>query len=239
MTEATLIGDVTIGAGSCALFGAVIRADNNSITIGESTNLQDNVVVHVDEDAPVVIGSGVSIGHGAVVHGCTIGDDCLIGMNATVLNHAEIGAGSLVAAGAVVLEGTIVPPGSLVAGVPAKVRRELTDDERAGMRRNAEHYVARARGVRRRLEGRHCGYAQDDHRDDREQADDDRDDRQHAVAALDEAVDRDDEGDEQQRRAAEEEHVEDRMRTAATAVERRVDAAEETPDDEARWRSAH
>jgi len=140
--NATLIGAVTLAAGASAFFGAVLRADSSTITIGERSNLQDNVVVHVDEDAPLRVGSGVSVGHGAVLHGCTIEDDCLIGMNATVLNHAVVGAGSLVAAGALVLEGTIVPPGSLVAGVPAKVRRELTDDERAGIRANGDHYAA-------------------------------------------------------------------------------------------------
>jgi carbonic anhydrase/acetyltransferase-like protein (isoleucine patch superfamily) len=113
--------------------------------LGERSNLQDNVVVHGDPGAPARIGSGVSVGHGAVVHGCTIEDDCLIGMGATVLNRAVIGSGSLVAAGAVVLEDTVVPPGSLVAGVPAKVRRELTEEERAGIRRNADTYVTLSR----------------------------------------------------------------------------------------------
>jgi carbonic anhydrase/acetyltransferase-like protein (isoleucine patch superfamily) len=143
--EATIIGQAAFGADSSAFFGVVVRADTNTVSIGEGSNLQDNVVVHVDADAPVVIGKGVSVGHGAVVHGCTVGDDCLIGMNATVLSHAVIGDGSLVAAGSVVLEGTIVPPGSLVAGVPAKVRRELSAEERERLRRNAEHYVGLSR----------------------------------------------------------------------------------------------
>ena len=139
--SATLIGRVTLRAGSSVFYGAVVRADCDSIELGERSNLQDNVSVHADHGTPVRIGSGVSVGHGAVVHGCTIGDDCLIGMNATVLNRAVIGEGSVVAAGAVVLEGTVVPPRSLVAGVPAKVRRELTDDEVDGIRRNAQTYV--------------------------------------------------------------------------------------------------
>ena len=139
--NATLVGAVSLAAGASAFFGTVVRADSNSIFIGERTNLQDNVVVHVDGDAPARIGSGVSVGHSAVVHGCTIEDDCLIGMNATVLNRAVVGHESLVAAGALVLEGTVIPPRSLVAGVPAKVRRELTDDEVAGIRRNADGYV--------------------------------------------------------------------------------------------------
>lgn len=143
--SATLIGRVRLAATSSVFFGAVLRADRDVIAVGERSNVQDNVTVHGDPGAPALIGSGVSIGHGAVVHGCTIEDDCLIGMNSTVLSRAVIGAGSLVAAGAVVLEDTVVPPGSLVAGVPAKVRRELTDDERAALRRNAETYVGISR----------------------------------------------------------------------------------------------
>ncbi|GGC93173.1 gamma carbonic anhydrase family protein [Tersicoccus solisilvae] len=144
-TNATVIGDVSVGAGSGVFYGAVVRGDTATIRLGAGSNLQDNVVVHADPDFPATIGDGVSVGHNAVVHGCTVEDDCLIGMNATVLNGAVIGTGSLVAAGAVVLEGTVVPPGSLVAGVPAKVRRELTDDERAGVRENAAHYRALSR----------------------------------------------------------------------------------------------
>jgi carbonic anhydrase/acetyltransferase-like protein (isoleucine patch superfamily) len=141
---AALVGDVRVGPGASVWFGAVLRGDTDHLELGERSNLQDNAVVHADPGSPAIIGSGVSIGHGAVVHGCRVEDDCLIGMNATVLNGAVIGRESLVAAGAVVLEGTVVPPRSLVAGVPAKVRRELTDDEVAGIRSNAEGYVARA-----------------------------------------------------------------------------------------------
>jgi carbonic anhydrase/acetyltransferase-like protein (isoleucine patch superfamily) len=139
--NATLVGQVTLGENTSIFYGAVLRADVDSITIGQGSNLQDNVTVHCDEGFPTSVGSGVSVGHGAVLHGCTVEDDCLIGMSATVLNGAVIGTGSLVAAGAVVLEGTIVPPGSLVAGVPAKVRRELSDDEKVGVRQNATHYL--------------------------------------------------------------------------------------------------
>ncbi len=139
--NATVIGAVTIGEQASVFYGAVLRADSNTITLGDRSNLQDNVVVHLDLDAPTSIGADVSVGHSAVVHGCTIEDGCLIGMNSTILSHAVIGAGSLVAAGALVLEGTIVPPGSLVAGVPAKVRRPLTDEERTGLLGNAAHYV--------------------------------------------------------------------------------------------------
>jgi carbonic anhydrase/acetyltransferase-like protein (isoleucine patch superfamily) len=139
---ARVIGDVRMSEGSSVWYNAVLRADGDSITIGAGSNLQDNVAVHVDHGRPVVIGEDVSVGHNAVVHGCAIGDGSLIGMGAVVLNGAVIGAGCLVAGGAVVLEGTVVPDGSLVAGVPAKVRRALTDDERAGLIRNARTYRA-------------------------------------------------------------------------------------------------
>ena len=138
---ATLIGDVELHAGASVFYGSVLRADRDRIVVGEGSNLQDGVVVHGDPGHPTIVGAGVSVGHRAVLHGCTVEDDCLIGMSATLLNGVVIGAGSLVAAGAVVLEGTIVPPGSLVAGVPAKVRRELTEEERQGIRRNAETYL--------------------------------------------------------------------------------------------------
>jgi carbonic anhydrase/acetyltransferase-like protein (isoleucine patch superfamily) len=138
---ATVVGDVKLGSRVSVFYSAVLRGDMASITVGERSNLQDGVVVHVDTAHPTVIGAGVSVGHGAVVHGCTVEDDCLIGMNATVLSGAVIGTGSLVAAGSVVLEGTVVPPGSLVAGVPAKVRRALTDEEKEGIRQNAERYL--------------------------------------------------------------------------------------------------
>ncbi len=138
---AVLVGNVRLEAGSSVWYNAVLRAEAEPIVLGAGSNLQDTVVCHVDRGYPLTVGRGVSVGHGAVLHGCTIEDDCLVGMSATVLNGAVIGAGSLVAAGAVVLEGTVVPPGSLVAGVPAKVRRELSDEERAGVRRNGEAYL--------------------------------------------------------------------------------------------------
>lgn len=138
---ARVVGGVTLGPGASVWYNAVLRADGDTITVGANSNLQDNVSVHVDAGRPVVIGENVSVGHNAVVHGCTIGDGSLIGMGAVVLNGAKIGSGCLVAGGAVVLEGSEIPDGSLVAGVPAKVRRELTDDERAGLLRNAEHYL--------------------------------------------------------------------------------------------------
>ncbi len=137
---ATLIGDVRVGSNSSIYYGCVLRADRNSITIGSGTNVQDSTVMHADPGRPVVIGDRVSVGHRALVHGCIIGDDVLVGMSSTLLNECRIGSGSLVAAGAVVLEGTEVPDGSLVAGVPAKVRRPLTDDDLARVHANAEAY---------------------------------------------------------------------------------------------------
>jgi carbonic anhydrase/acetyltransferase-like protein (isoleucine patch superfamily) len=145
---ATLIGRVRVEADAVVLFGAVLRADIDEIVLGRGSNLQDNVVVHCDAGFPTAIGAGVSVGHGAVVHGCTIGDDCLIGMNATVLNGASIGSGSLVAGGAVVLERTSIPARSLVAGVPAKVRRDMTDEEIDRIRRNATTYQRLAEAYR-------------------------------------------------------------------------------------------
>lgn len=139
---AVLAGSVVIGEGASVWYGAVLRADNEPITIGPRSNVQDNAVFHVDQGKPVVLGEGVSVGHSVVVHGATIGDYVLVGMSATVMNGAEIGAETLIAAGALVTEGMVVPPRSLVAGVPAKVRRDLTDAEVAQLHRNAEIYEA-------------------------------------------------------------------------------------------------
>jgi carbonic anhydrase/acetyltransferase-like protein (isoleucine patch superfamily) len=126
---AVLVGDVTVSAAASIYYGAVVRADMAAVTIGEAANLQDNAVIHTALNHPTVIGAGVTVGHAAVVHGCTIEADCLIGMKATVLNGAVIGEGSLVAAGAVVLEGSRIPPRSLVAGIPGRVRRALSPAE--------------------------------------------------------------------------------------------------------------
>jgi carbonic anhydrase/acetyltransferase-like protein (isoleucine patch superfamily) len=144
-SNATLIGDVSIGADASVFYGAVLRGDVDAIRIGAGSNIQDNVAVHTDAGLTLSVGSGVSVGHGAILHGCTVEDDCLIGMGATVLNGAVIGAGSLVAAGAVVLEHAAVPPGSLVAGVPARVIRPLSSEERAGLVDNARRYVELSR----------------------------------------------------------------------------------------------
>jgi carbonic anhydrase/acetyltransferase-like protein (isoleucine patch superfamily) len=137
---AVVAGRVTIGRESGVWYTTVVRADMESVTLGEGSNLQDGTVVHADPGFPAVVGDGVSVGHRAVLHGCTVEAGCLIGMGAVVLNGATIGAGSLVAAGTVVTQGATIPPGSLVAGVPGKVRRELTEDELAANRANAEAY---------------------------------------------------------------------------------------------------
>ncbi|WP_091233070.1 gamma carbonic anhydrase family protein [Microbacterium sp. 3J1] len=139
---ARVVGDVALGAEASVWYNAVLRGDSAAIVIGDGSNVQDNVSVHVDVDHSVVVGAKVSIGHNAVVHGCTIGDGSLIGMGAVVLSGAVIGQGCLVAGGAVVLGDAVIPDGSLVAGVPAKVRRALTDEERAGLIRNAEIYLS-------------------------------------------------------------------------------------------------
>lgn len=136
-----LVGDVGLEAEASVGYGAVLRGDGDSTRIGARSNIQDNADVHTDPGFPVTVGEGLSVGHGAVLHGCTVGDDVLVGMNATVLNGARIGSGSLVAAGALVTENAEIPPGSLVASVPGKVRRELSDDELAHVRANARSYV--------------------------------------------------------------------------------------------------
>lgn len=140
----TLVGAVTIAAGSSVWFGGVVRADGASIEIGPDSNVQDGAVLHSEPDQGVSLGARVTVGHRAVVHGCTVEDDVLVGIGAIVLNGATVGRGSLVAAGSVVLEGTVVPPDSLVVGVPGRVKRQVTDAERERMRVGARRYVRRA-----------------------------------------------------------------------------------------------
>jgi carbonic anhydrase/acetyltransferase-like protein (isoleucine patch superfamily) len=144
--SAQVIGDVEIGAESSVWMGAVVRGDVNVIRIGARSNVQDGTVVHVmHETHPTIVGDDVTIGHAAVVHGCTIGSRVLIGMSATILNGARIGEDSIVAAASLVPEGMVVPPRSLVMGVPARVRRALTDDEVASILDYAQNYVRYAR----------------------------------------------------------------------------------------------
>ncbi len=140
--SAQVIGDVHIGERSSVWPNATIRGDVNWIRIGNETNIQDNSVLHVDRDGfPLTLGDRVTIGHSVVLHGCTVEQDCVVGIAAVVLNGARIGAGSVIAAGAVVPEGAEIPPGSLVMGVPGKVRREVSDEEKQRFKLNAGHYV--------------------------------------------------------------------------------------------------
>ncbi|GFE12455.1 gamma carbonic anhydrase family protein [Streptomyces glebosus] len=148
-----VLGEVTMAPGSSVWYHTVLRADCGPIVLGADSNIQDNCTVHVDPGFPVTVGARVSVGHNAVLHGCTVEDDVLIGMGATVLNGAHIGEGSLVAAQALVPQGMQVPPGSLVAGVPAKVKRPLTDEERETIKLNAVMYLELAAQHREAVAG--------------------------------------------------------------------------------------
>ena len=143
--QSVIVGDVTVGRDSCVLYYAVIRGDEAPVTIGDETNIQDNVVVHTENTYPVTIGNGVTIGHSAVVHGCMIGDNSLIGMGAIVLNGAVIGKDCIIGAGALVTQNTHIPDGSLAFGNPAKVIRQVTEEEKAANRANALKYVNEAK----------------------------------------------------------------------------------------------
>jgi carbonic anhydrase/acetyltransferase-like protein (isoleucine patch superfamily) len=146
---AVIIGDVEIARGASVWYGVVLRGDMEKITIGEDTNIQDNCTVHTDYGYPTVIGDRISVGHNAVVHGCTLGDHCLIGMNAVVLSGAHIKENSVVAAGSVVREGQIAGPSELLAGTPAVVKRTLTSESTQRFRQPVEDY--------RELSRRHRG----------------------------------------------------------------------------------
>ena len=143
--NATLAGEVVLQPGSSVWYGAVLRADTGRITVGENTNVQDNAVLHTGPGLDVTLGRGVSVGHSAVVHGCTVGDNCLIGMHATILNGAVIGAGSLIAAGALVPEKAVIPAGSLVVGVPGRVLRPVSAAQTAAILNNEKEYTALAK----------------------------------------------------------------------------------------------
>lgn len=146
--EATLIGKVVVEAGASIWFGAVARGDNEEIRIGAGTNVQENCVLHTDMGYPLTIGANCTIGHKAMLHGCTIGDGTLIGMGATVLNGAKIGKGCLIGACALITEGKEIPDGSLVMGSPGKVVRELDQTARAKLLASAAGYQANARRFR-------------------------------------------------------------------------------------------
>ena len=142
--SADLIGDVRLGRRASVWFGAVIRADNTPILIGEESNVQDGAVGHSDPDAPLIIGARVTVGHQAILHGCTIGDGCLIGMGARVLNGAVLGANCLVGAGALVTEGKIFEPGMLIVGTPARAVRALSEEQIVLLAMSAAHYADKA-----------------------------------------------------------------------------------------------
>ena len=142
--SADLIGDVRLGARASVWFGAVLRGDNTPLILGEETNFQDGAVGHSDADAPLTIGARVTVGHQAILHGCTVEGGCLIGMGARVLNHALIGEGSLVGAGALVTEGKSFEPGMLIVGSPARAVRALSEEERKLIRLSAAHYAEKA-----------------------------------------------------------------------------------------------
>lgn len=146
---AKIIGDVVIGRDSSVWFNSVVRGDVHYIRIGERTNIQDNCVLHVTHQKYALqIGSGVTVGHSAVIHGCTIGDDCIIGMGAIILDNALVNSHSFVAAGALVPENFVVPGGTLVAGVPAKVKRSLTTDEVKFLEQSAQNYLKYVKSYR-------------------------------------------------------------------------------------------
>lgn len=140
---AVVVGDVTLGPRASVWYGAVVRADAEVVVVGADSNVQDGSTLHSDPGSPLVLGDRVTVGHRVVLHGARVDDDVLVGMGAVVMNGAHIGAGSIVAAGAVVTEGTVVPPGSLVAGVPAKVVREMGDAAVERIRANAVSYTDR------------------------------------------------------------------------------------------------
>jgi carbonic anhydrase/acetyltransferase-like protein (isoleucine patch superfamily) len=142
--SADLIGDVRLGKRASVWFGAVIRADNTPILIGEESNIQDGAVGHSDPDAPLIIGARVTVGHQAILHGCTIRDGCLIGMGARVLNGAMLGENCLVGAGALVTEGKVFEPGMLIVGTPARAVRALSEEQIALLAMSAAHYADKA-----------------------------------------------------------------------------------------------
>lgn len=150
--NAAVIGQVTLGDRSSIWFGCVLRGDVERIEIGAGSNIQDGSVLHADPGCPLVVGQNVTVGHNAMLHGCTVGDGSLVGIAAVVLNGARIGRNCLIGAGALVTEGMEIPDGSLVLGAPAKVRRQFSEEEQAALALNAEHYVRNAAAFLESLE---------------------------------------------------------------------------------------
>jgi carbonic anhydrase/acetyltransferase-like protein (isoleucine patch superfamily) len=140
-----VLGDVAIGVETGIWFGAVVRADKDRIVLGNRSNVQDNAVLHTSTGHPVLVGQDVSIGHGAILHGCTIADRVLVGMGAIILNGALVGEDSVIGAGTVVTEGAVIPPGSVVVGVPGKVIKAVSDQQRDHIVENARNYWTLAR----------------------------------------------------------------------------------------------
>ena len=147
-SNATVIGEVVLKADSSVWFGAVIRADNDRIVVGERSNVQDGAVLHIDEGVPLTIGNDVTVGHQAMLHGCTIGDGSLIGIKAVVMNRAVVGRNCLIGANALIPEGRIIPDRSLVVGSPGRIVRELSDEEVAALMSGSAQYVEKARHYR-------------------------------------------------------------------------------------------
>ena len=148
---ACVIGNVRFGVGASVWFNCVIRGDNDWIILGDGTNIQDGTIIHTDAGEPVSLGSKVSVGHRALLHGCTVGDSTLIANGAMILDRVRIGRHCLIAAGALVPPGKIIPDGSVVMGMPGKIVREITAQDRAMIEEIAEHYLARGRLYRREL----------------------------------------------------------------------------------------
>ena len=151
---AVVFGDVTIGEKSNIWYNAVVRGDDGPITVGKCSNIQDNCVVHVDAGHSVEIGKFVTVGHGAIVHGCKIGDQTLVGMGAIILNGAVIGKNCMIGAGALVTQNTVIPDNSLVIGSPGKILRQVKPEEAAANRVNAEHYIEEGRSYAEYLAGK-------------------------------------------------------------------------------------
>jgi carbonic anhydrase/acetyltransferase-like protein (isoleucine patch superfamily) len=149
--SADLIGDVRLGARASVWFGAVLRGDNTPLILGDETNLQDGAIGHSDAGFPLTIGARVTVGHQAILHGCTIADDCLVGMGARILNGAMIEAECIVGAGALITEGKRFAAGSLIVGSPARAVRQVTDEEKQALRLSAAHYADKAAGYAARL----------------------------------------------------------------------------------------
>jgi len=149
--DAAVIGKVKLEANASVWFGAVLRGDNELICIGQGSNVQDGTVMHTDMGLPLTLGKGVTVGHNAMLHSCTVGDYSLIGINAVILNGAKIGNYCIIGANALITEGKIIPDGSLVMGAPGRVVRQVTDQERQFLQKSAHHYVQNAERYRKEL----------------------------------------------------------------------------------------